>query len=204
MGLIWWIPYLLIKVAVAEVTPATLVFARTAIGSLLLLPIAMGRGGIAPLAPRWRWLLAYTAIEIAIPWFLLSDAERHVSSSLAGLLLAAVPIVGAFLAWVTGGDDRPDSRRVLGLLVGLAGVATLVGVDVAGDDLSAVAEVAIVAVCYAIGPMIIARRLSGVPSVGVVAASLALTALAYLPAAVVQLPPTAPSPAGLASIAILG
>lgn len=118
MGVIWGIPYLLIKVAVADLTPASLVFLRTTIGALLLLPIAAGRHSIAPLRAHWRWILAYTAVEVAVPWFLLSDAERHISSSLAGLLIAAVPFVGALLALVTGGDDRLGVRRVLGLLVG--------------------------------------------------------------------------------------
>jgi len=106
MGVIWGIPYLLIKVAVGELSPASLVFLRTTTGALVLLPIAARRGAIAPLLAHWRWLLVYTVIEVAIPWMLLSDAETHISSSLAGLLVAAVPFVGALLALLTGGDDR--------------------------------------------------------------------------------------------------
>lgn len=204
MGLIWGIPYLLIKVAVDEVTPASLVFLRTTIGALLLLPIAALRGSLRPLLPEWRWLLAYTALEVAIPWFLLSDAERHISSSLAGLLIAAVPFIGALLVWLTGGDDRPDARRVFGLVVGFVGVAAVVGLDVSGGDLGAIGEVAGVTVCYAIGPMIIARRLSGVPAVGVVAASLVLTAVVYAAAAAAQLPRTLPHAPALWAIGILG
>ena len=204
LGLVWGIPYLLIKVAVAEVSPATLVFLRTIIGTALLLPIAAARNELAPLLPRWRWLVAYTAAEVAIPWFFLSDAERHISSSLAGLLIAAVPFVGALLAWLTGGDDRPDRRRVGGLVIGFVGVAALVGLDVSAGDLGAVAEVALVAIGYATGPMIIARRLSGVPAIGVVAASLALTAIVYAPVGIAQLPAAAPSLSAVAAIAILG
>jgi drug/metabolite transporter (DMT)-like permease len=204
MGLIWGIPYLLIKIAVAEVTPASLVFLRTAIGALVLVPVAAFRDSLRPLLPQWRWLLAYTAIEVAIPWFLLSDAERHISSSFAGLLVAAVPFVGALLAWLTGGDDRPDARRVVGLVVGFVGVAALVGLDVRGGDSGAIGEVAVVTVCYAVGPMIIARRLAGVPSVGAVAASLALTAVAYAPVALGQLPSRLPPAPAVASIAFLG
>jgi drug/metabolite transporter (DMT)-like permease len=204
MGVIWGIPYLLIKVAVADLSPASLVFLRTATGALLLLPIAAGRHSIAPLRAHWRWILAYTAVEVAVPWFLLSDAERHISSSLAGLLIAAVPFVGALLALVTGGDDRPGVRRVAGLLVGFVGVATLVGFDLSGGNLGAVGEIAVVVIGYASGPMIIARRLRGVPAVGVVAASLVLTAIVYAPIGVLQLPNHAPSLQVVLAIAGLG
>jgi drug/metabolite transporter (DMT)-like permease len=204
MGVIWGVPYLLIKVAVADLSPASLVFLRTATGVLVLLPIAAARGSIAPLRGHWRWVLAYTIVEVAVPWLLLSDAERHISSSLAGLLIAAVPFIGALLVLVTGGDDRLDSRRVIGLLVGFFGVATLVGFDLSGGSLGAVGEIAVVTVGYALGPMIIARRLRGVPAVGVVAASLVLTAIVYAPVGVLQLPRHAPSLQVVLAVAGLG
>src|SRR5438128_1158651 len=94
MGVIWGIPYLLIKVAVAEIEPATLVLARTAIGTVLLLPIALARSDIRAVLPHWRILLAYTFVEVAAPWFFLSHAEQRLSSSLSGLLIAGVPLVG--------------------------------------------------------------------------------------------------------------
>lgn len=204
MAVVWGIPYLLIKVAVSELEPATLVFLRTAVASLILVPVAALRGDVRPVLGRWRWLLAYTFVEIAAPWILLSDAERHLTSSLAGLLIAGVPLVGALLVWLVGGDDRPDLRRVVGLLVGFVGVALVVGVDVAADDLLAVGEVGLVVVGYALGAMIIARRLAGVPATGVIAASLALTAVAYAPAGIAGLPGRVPSAPVLLSVAILG
>src|SRR5438552_3515599 len=94
MAVIWGIPYLLIKIAVGELTPVTLVFLRTAVGATLLLPIAAARGGLRPLLPYWRWVLAYTVVEVSLPWFLLSDAERRLSSSLTVLLIAAVALIG--------------------------------------------------------------------------------------------------------------
>ncbi len=204
MGVIWGVPYLLIKVAVADLSPASLVFLRTATGVLVLLPIAAARGSIAPLRGHWRWVLAYTVVEVAVPWLLLSDAERHISSSLAGLLIAAVPFIGALLALVTGGDDRLDGRRLGGLLVGFFGVATLVGFDLSGGSLGAVGEIGVVTVGYALGPMIIARRLRGVPAVGVVAASLVLTAIVYAPVGILQLPHHAPSARVILAVAGLG
>jgi drug/metabolite transporter (DMT)-like permease len=193
MSLIWGIPYLLIKVAVGGLHPATLVFFRSTLAALLLVPLAASRGDLRPLLPYWRPLLVYTFVEVTAPWFLLADAERRLSSSLAGLLLAAVPLIGAVIAWLTAGQDRPDRGRIAGLLVGLLGVAALVGLNVSARDYGAVVEVGLVAIGYALGPAIIARQLKAAPSVGVVAASIALTAIAYAPLGLTQLPAAVPS-----------
>ena len=203
MAVIWGIPYLLIKIAIGELTPASLVMLRTAIGAALLLPVAAARGWLAPLVPYWRWVLVYTVVEVSLPWFLLADGERRLSSSLTGLMIAAVPLIAAVLQLLTRGDDRLDRRRVLGLLVGMFGVAVLVGLNVSFKDLGAVAEVGLVAVGYATGPIIIARRLPSLPAVGVVAASLVLTALFYAPLALPQLPKALPSGKVLLAVLIL-
>ncbi len=203
MCVIWGIPYLLIKVAVADVTPVALVFLRTAMGAVLLVPIAAMRGYVRPLLPHWRVIAVYTVIEIGVPWVLLSDAERRLSSSLSGLLVAAVPLIGAVIAAVTG-HERLDLRRLAGLLVGLGGVAALLGLDVNAGDVRAVGEIGVVAVCYAIGPLIISRRLAQLPSMGVVAASLALAAIAYTPFAVTQLPHSMPPGNVIAAVVLLG
>jgi drug/metabolite transporter (DMT)-like permease len=204
MALIWGIPYLFIKIAVGELTPATLVFSRSLIGAALLLPLAVARKDLAPLRPYWKWILAYTFVEVAAPWFLLSDAERRISSSLTGLLIAAVPSIGAVLAVMSGSRDRLDSRRVVGLVLGFVGVATVVGLDVRADDLGAIGQVALVAIGYTIGPMIIERKLGGLPSLGVVTASLGITVLVYAPFALTQLPSTLPSTSVLSAVAVLG
>lgn len=204
MCVIWGVPYLLIRVAVSELTPASLVLLRTSIGAVLLLPVAIARGELRPLLASWRPVLVYTAVEVAIPWFLLSDAETRLSSSLSGLLVAAVPLVGGLLAWVTRSQHRLDARRVAGLGVGLAGVAILVGLDVSVRDLGAVGEVGLVTVGYATGPMIISRWLSRLPSVGVVAVSLTLSAVVYAPAGILQLGGKHLTPNVLASAATLG
>ena len=120
MGVIWGLPYLFIKVAVEDLSPASLVFLRTTAAALLLVPMATLRGQLRVLLPRWRPLLAYTAVEMAIPWFLLANAERRLTSSLASLLLATVPLFGAMLGWFTR-TDRLNWRRGLGLLIGSAG-----------------------------------------------------------------------------------
>lgn len=203
MSVIWGIPYLFIKVAVAEVEPSVLVLGRTALGAILLVPIALVRSDVRALRPHWRLLVVYTFVEIVGPWLFLSHAETRLSSSLSGLLIAGVPLVGAVLAWSTSHEDRPDARRVGGLLLGLLGVALVVGFNVAADDLLAVGEVGLVVLGYAVGAMLIAR-MREVPSLAVVAASLALAALVYLPFGIAQRPATLPSAQALGAIAILG
>jgi drug/metabolite transporter (DMT)-like permease len=204
MALIWGIPYLLIKVAVDDLSPITLVFLRTGIGALLLVPIAAARGSLRPLLPHWRAVLAFTLVEVTVPWLLLSNAERRLSSSLTGLLIAAVPLIGAVLALLTRADDRLDLRRGAGLVAGFVGVAALLGLDVALVDPGAVAQVGLVAVGYAVAPMIIARRLGSVPALGVVAVSLALTSLVYAPLGLAQLPHAVPPERVVAAVVILG
>ena len=203
MSVIWGIPYFLIRIAVGEMTPATLVFGRTAIGAAILLPIALLRVDLKPVLARWRWVVAFAAVEIAGPWVLLASAEQHISSSLAGLLVAGVPLVGSVIAIGTGGADRLGRTGMLGLLVGLVGVVAIVGGDFAASDATALLAVAVVVVDYALGPAILSRRLAGVSSVGVMALSLALSALVYAPLAAVQWPSVTPSANALASIAIL-
>jgi drug/metabolite transporter (DMT)-like permease len=204
MSLIWGVPYLFIRIAVQEISPATLVFARTAIGSLILLPIALLRVDLRPVLRRWRWVVAFAVVEVGGPWVLLGSAEQHLTSSLAGLLVAGVPLVGTVIAVATRGRDRIDRRGLAGLLVGLAGVAAIVGSSLGVSDGTALLEMAVVVLGYAVGPAILARRLGGLPPVGVQALALSLCALAYAPIAAVQRPAVLPSPSALAAIAILG
>jgi drug/metabolite transporter (DMT)-like permease len=203
MAVIWGIPYLFIRIAVGEVTPATLVFLRTGVAAVILLPIAARRGALRPLLVRWRPLLVFAVIEIAIPWFALSSAEQRISSSLTGLLTSAVPLVGVAVAPLFGNREGIRRINLAGLLVGLAGVAAIVGLDLRATGWLPLAEMAVVAVCYAIGPAILSRFLSGLPSVGVIAASLGVCAAGYAPAAVVQWPRTIPSTGVFASVAVL-
>jgi len=202
VGIVWGIPYLLIRIAVRQVEPPTLVFLRTAPASLLLLPFAWRAGGMRALLSRWRAIVAYTAAELGVSWLFLFRAEQRLSSSLSGLLIAMVPFVSVALAKAKGDAERLGLTRIAGLLVGLAGVATLVGVGVRGSQLLSVGEIAITAVCYAVGPMIIARYLQSVPALGVVTASLVLTSVAYSPFALTHLP-SRMSPEVLSSVVVL-
>lgn len=185
---IWGIPYLLIRIAVEELSPPALVFFRTAPAALLLVPLAFHRGQARGLGGHWRWIFAYTAVELAVPWLLLSHAEQRLSSSMAGLIVASAPVIAVIVYRAFGIVDHVDARRLTGLLIGFAGVATLVGLDFGRRDGLAMAEVGLVALCYATGPLIISRRLADLPSLGVVAASLVITAVLYAPWTLATLP----------------
>jgi len=185
---IWGIPYLLIRVAVKELSPAFLVFSRTAIGAVLLLPLAARRGELRVLLPAWRPVLLFTVVEIGIPWLLLSRAEERLASSLTGLLVAAVPLVAAAVTAATGSAHRPERRSWIGLLIGIGGVAALVGLDFGRVGVVPLIEVFVVVLGYTTGPMVLSRSLSDLPSLGVIAASLTIAALAYAPFAAFEVP----------------
>ena len=187
MCVIWGIPYLLIKVAVEDLSPSMLVLARTSIAALILLPIALARRELRPLVPHWLPLLAFAAIEIALPWVLLGAAETKISSSLTALLIA------------TGDRERPEPQTLLGLFVGMVGVAAIVGVSVEGGVVP-ILQVILVAVCYAVGPVILQRWLAALPALGVIAASLALTAVAYVPIVALGSAGEAPSAKAVGSV----
>lgn len=205
MGVVWGIPYLMIKVAVDAVSPPVVVFTRCALGALLLLPFALRQGGFATaVRTHWRPLLAFAVLEIMIPWFTLTDAERHLSSSTAGLLIAGVPIVGVLLARLLGDTEHLGVRRVTGLALGLAGVAVLTLPHLTGGDARSLLEVLLTVLGYATAPLIAARRLKEVPSLHLTAACLALAALVYAPAAALTRPSAVPAPTVLAALAGLG
>jgi drug/metabolite transporter (DMT)-like permease len=209
MCVVWGIPYLLIKVAVGGVSVPMVVFARTALGALVLLPLALRSGQFAALRRAWRPLVAFAALEMIVPWGLLSSAERQLPSSLAGLLIAAVPIIAVVIARLTGSTEsastgRLSLRRWAGLLIGLAGVAVLAAPHLAGGHAWPIAEVLLVAVGYAAAPLIAARKLADVPALPMTAACLTLAALVYTPAAIATWPHRLPSGQVLAALAALG
>jgi drug/metabolite transporter (DMT)-like permease len=204
MSLVWGIPYLLIKVAVRHLTPVDVVEGRTLIGALLLMPLALRGGRVRPLLRVWKPLGAYCICELAIPWFLLSDAERRIPSSLSGLLVASVPLISAVVAYASGHRDVLDARGLAGLLIGLGGVGVLLGLDVHSHELGPVTMVLVVAVGYALGPFITARYLSEQSSLALAAVSLAVVAVVYLPLAVVQAPTRVPAGNVVAAVLVLG
>jgi drug/metabolite transporter (DMT)-like permease len=204
LGLIWGLPYLLIKVAVASVEPSFIVFVRVLLGALVLLPIVFAKGQFGLLRGHWRWVAAFALVEITFTFLALTWAEQRISSSLAALLIASVPIVGAILAWRFGLDTHWSTRRGVGLATGFLGVAVLVGLDAEGSSLLSVAAVGVTVLGYSLGPIIIEKRLNGVPSLPVIAAALAINTLIYAPVAWISRPTEAVPATAWASMAVLG
>jgi drug/metabolite transporter (DMT)-like permease len=204
MGIIWGVPYLFIKVAVEHLSPAVVVFGRTSIAAVPLLFLAVRAGAIRPALAAWRPLLAFAALEMAVPWILLTDAEQHLPSGLTGLLIACVPIVGTVVAFLLGDRSVLRGTRLAGIAVGLCGVTLLVAADLGGEaPWWSVAEVLLVCVGYASAPFIASRRLAHVPDLGVVAVSLTAVAVVYAPVAWFARPTESPPAEAWASVVAL-
>lgn len=206
-SVIWGVPYLFIKIAVdAGVPPGFVAWARVAIGAALLVPVALRRGAFRLPQGRAGAVAAYAACEIAAPFVLIAVGERYISSSLAAILVASMPLLVALLEVRLSPADRPTGVRLLGLVIGFGGVVALLGVDVAGrpDELFGAALVLLATLGYAIAPIIVSRRLADLDPLGPVALSLAGSAIALLPAALAVPPHALPGPGALGALAVLG
>jgi drug/metabolite transporter (DMT)-like permease len=205
LGVGWGIPYLLIKIAVRQLDPATLVLARMGLAAVILLPVAAARGQLASVLRCWRPLLAFTVAEMIIPQFLLGSAEERLPSSTTGLLIAAVPLAGVGVAFLLGRPERLTGLNWLGIGLGMAGVAALVGFAVSGSDLGAFGEVLLVVIGYALGPAILAKWMPGLSGAGVMGLGFAITAVVYAPvvAATHAWPSAWPSTSVITSVVLL-
>lgn len=187
MSVIWGLPYLLIKVAVGEVSPVLLVFARCVVGAALLLPWTIAKGQLRPALRHWRALLVFTAVEMAAPWLLIAYAEETLSSSLTGLLVAGVPFVAAVAARLVGEEERLTPVRILGMAIGIVGIGVLLGLDVEGAQLLPLLAIGLVLIGYAAGPLVVTRALPDVPGVAASSIALLVTAVVYAPFAFPEL-----------------
>jgi drug/metabolite transporter (DMT)-like permease len=205
MSVIWGVPYLLIKVAVGEMSPVVVVFARCVIGAVLLLPWTVARGQLRPALRHWRALLLFTVLEMTAPWLLLSYAEVSLSSSLTGLLVASVPFVAALAARLLGDEERLTAVRLAGMGLGVVGIAALLGLDGEGVALLPVLAVVLVVIGYGTAPLVASRALGDVPGVAVSSIALVVTAVVYAPFAIPRIGQVTAAPAtALTSLAALG
>jgi drug/metabolite transporter (DMT)-like permease len=206
VSVLWGIPYLFIKLAVEDLSPAMVAFARIAIAFAVLLPYAWHKGALRGLGSRWKVMLAYSTVEIVFPWPLIGFGEQRVSSGLAAILIAAVPLVVALMAIRIDQEERAHGARLVGLLLGFAGVVVLLGLDVAGrpGELLGAAAILAATVGYAAGPMIIKHRLADLDPLGPVTASMGISGLLLAPVAFASAPDTAPSTQTLLSVIVLG
>jgi drug/metabolite transporter (DMT)-like permease len=203
MSLVWGVSYLFIKVAVQSLPVPVIVFVRCAGAALVLLPFVARAGwGKAARAVRahWPWLIGFAVLEMIGPWWLLTSAERTISSSMAGLIIAAVPIIGIGVARLAGDREQLGLLRWAGLLVGLVGVGVLAAPALHGGAGWALVEMALVALGYATAPVLAVRRLGPVPGLVMATACLAFAGIVYTPAAVLAWPSSWPSIPVLAAL----
>lgn len=207
MSVLWGVSYLLIKIAVDGGLPASdVAWLRVTVAAVLLTLWAWKAGTLPALRGRWRWLVAYAIAEISIPFPLIAAGEVHVASSLAAIIIASVPLIGAVLALRFDHSERPTALRALGLVVGFSGVIALVGIDVAGNgaELLGAGAILLAAVGYSIGPMLVKHRLAGLDAPALMGASLSIAALILTPFAAVDTPSRAPTVGAFAAVAGLG
>lgn len=186
LSIIWGLPYVLIKLAITDFSPAQIVFIRTLLGAVILLPLVIKQGTLPKLKGSWGWVIVFAVIEISGPFWLIGAAEERVTSSLAAIMIATVPMIGALSAWVLRIDDRVTPLRLAGLVIGLIGVVVLVGLDVRGGTWLAIGQLLLAAIGYAIAPIIVATKLANVPSEAVIAVALTFNAVAFAPFALSQ------------------
>jgi drug/metabolite transporter (DMT)-like permease len=206
LGIIWGLPYFFIKIAVQEVPPLMLAFSRLALATLILLPIAWHRGALRSLGSHKGAILAFALVEFAIPFSVISLGERWISSSVTGILIAMVPLSIALIQRFFGVHELLGRWRVLGLLVGFVGVAALLGTGSISGPLgwAGVACMLLATIGYAIGPLIIQRHLSGLDSIGPLAASLLVASVLLFVPAMLQWPSHMPSNLAIESVVVLG
>lgn len=206
LGIIWGVPYFFIKLAVLEVSPFIVAWSRITLAALILLPIAWRRGALRAAVAHSGAIVIFSIVEFVVPFSAISYGEQWISSSVTGILMAAVPLSVALLSRSFGVHERLGAWRLTGLLVGFIGVATLVGFGTVSGTQGwiGVGCMMLATIGYAIGPLIIQRYLSNIDSVGPVAGSLTVASLVLLIPALLTFPTQQPSVVALSSIAILG
>jgi drug/metabolite transporter (DMT)-like permease len=205
MSVAWGVPYLFIKIAVDDgLSPGFVAWSRVALGALVLLPVALRSGALRGLP--LRWLVAFAITEICIPFPLIGFGETRVSSSLAAILIASLPLMVAFLALRFDRSERPTRTRLLGMLVGLGGVAALVGIDIGGTgaELIGAGAILVATMGYACGPLIVNRQLSDADPLGPVTAAMAIASIILLPFGIGDFPSQTPSGEALLAVVVLG
>jgi drug/metabolite transporter (DMT)-like permease len=206
LGIIWGVPYFFIRIAVQELSPFVVAWGRLTLAAFILLPIAWRRGALRSVGPYMAAIFAFSLVEFVIPFTAIAFGERWISSAVAGILIAGVPLTVVFISRFFGVEESLGSRRVVGLVLGLCGVAALLGLgSVSGlTGWVGVGCMLLATVGYAVGPLIIQRHLHGLDSLGPLSASLGLSSLVLLIPALATLPHQWPSSAALMSVAVLG
>jgi drug/metabolite transporter (DMT)-like permease len=201
---LWGASYLFIKIGLRDFSPAMVVFLRTALAALVLLPFVLQREAFRGVRDRLAQVAILAAVQVAGPFLLISAGEQSISSSLAGILVASAPIFTAILAVWVDEDERVGSLGAVGIVGGIVGVALVVGVDTAGSHVIGALAVVLASLGYAIGGFYVKRRMRGIAPIGLVASTMTASALLVLPFAAVSAPGALPDPGPVAAMLALG
>lgn len=191
-GLFWGIPYLLMKVAVRDIPPTVIVCGRVLIGAAILIPIAIHQKVLMDAIRGWRYVLPYAIFEMMIPWILITNAEKKISSGLAGLLIATVPIWSTIFASINGDKTVWHSKRLVGITVGFVGLVGLVGYEsiFGGSDPLSIAMMLVTAMSYSYAVNMISIKLPEVSGIAINGVAMVFTAIVYAPLMILQFPAT--------------
>ena len=204
---LWGASYMFIKVALDDgVSEGAIIFIRTALGAAVLVPLALRAGALRPLLERGWWNVVIAGLQVIVPFALITWGENKIPSALAGILVASSPLFIALLATRLDQAERARGWSLVGVLLGMVGVVLLFGVDLSGDSGTIVGGLMVLgaALSYACAALVIKRRFTGVPAVGVAASTIALSAVAYLPLAAATWPTSMPGLDTAASLVTLG
>jgi drug/metabolite transporter (DMT)-like permease len=204
---LWGASYLFIKVALEDgLPPLFIVFARIALGAVVLVPLALRSGALGALRGLTGPILFMAVVQVVVPFVLITYGERHIASSLTGILVSAAPIFTALIAVRYDDDERPHEIAIAGVVMGIVGVVLLFGVDLSGDAtaLAGGLMVLLASVGYAVGSLYLKHRLQGVPAVGIAASTMVAGAVVLAPVALFALPSHAPSFEAAGSLLVLG
>jgi drug/metabolite transporter (DMT)-like permease len=206
LGAIWGASYMFIKIGLRDLSPSMVAFVRVALAAVVLLPVAASQGALGGVRSRAGWLALVGAVQVAGPFVLISAGEEEISSSLAGILVASVPLFTALLAIWVDHEERSQGLRLGGVLIGFGGVGLLLGVDLGGSGAALVGGLAVVlaSLGYAIGGLLVKHRLAGVAPLGMSAAVTAASSIFLLPPALLTAPEAAPGLGPAAAVAALG
>jgi drug/metabolite transporter (DMT)-like permease len=206
VGILWGIPYLLMKVAVADIPPPMIVAGRTLIGALILIPIAIKKNTLKDAIQGIKYVAPYAVLEMVGPWILITNAEKQITSGLAGLLVATVPIFSTIFSSLRGDHTVWQPKRIVGLVVGFTGIVALVGIEsiTGASNPKAIAMVILASMLYAYAVLMITTNLPGVDGIAINGVAMGITCLFYTPIAIAMWPTHHVSTKAIGALLALG
>lgn len=195
VGLLWGVPYLFMKVAIEELSTPMIVFSRLAIGASLLVPLALREGTLKGAVKYWKYIALYAVLEMVIPWTLITNSQRSLSSGVVALLVATVPIWATLFAHHSGDSTAAHRTRIFGIAIGLVGISLIVGIESVSDftNFVALAQILIAAASYAFAVNMITRKAPGTSGIAINGIAMTISAVIFAPFAINTWPNEVPS-----------